>query len=103
MPGFLEATLTALRGVLDLCGQQEVLLDKLPGVTLPTLIIWGVRDRVFPSHHARAAAERLPNGQLALIPACGHLPQVEAPERFVAALGSFLRPEAAAAPAVGSG
>ena len=31
----------------------------------------------------------LPRGELALIPDCGHLPHVERPELFVAALGRF--------------
>jgi 4,5:9,10-diseco-3-hydroxy-5,9,17-trioxoandrosta-1(10),2-diene-4-oate hydrolase len=88
-PGFLEAVLAALRAQVDLRGQREVLVDRLPGLEMPTLVIWGASDRVFPVSQAREAA-RLTEGSLALIPACGHLPHVERPDRFVSALGRFL-------------
>jgi pimeloyl-ACP methyl ester carboxylesterase len=48
LPGFLEAALAALRAQLDLDGQREVLLDRLPYLKMPTLVVWGARDRVFP-------------------------------------------------------
>jgi pimeloyl-ACP methyl ester carboxylesterase len=89
-PGFLEAVLAALRAQVDLRGQREVLVDRLPGLEMPTLVIWGASDRVFPVSQAREAAARLTEGSLALIPACGHLPHVERPDRFVSALGRFL-------------
>jgi pimeloyl-ACP methyl ester carboxylesterase len=89
LPGFLEAALAALRAQLDLGGQREVLLDRLPQLEIPTLVVWGARDRVFPHSQARDAVSRLPNGSLALIPDCGHMPHVECPDRFVAALDEF--------------
>jgi 4,5:9,10-diseco-3-hydroxy-5,9,17-trioxoandrosta-1(10),2-diene-4-oate hydrolase len=89
-PGFLEAALAALRAQVDLRGQREVLLDRLSGLEMPTLVVWGVSDRVFPVSQAREATARLREGSLALIPACGHLPHVERPDRFVGALGRFL-------------
>ena len=45
---------------------------------------------VIPSYHATAAAARLKNCQVVKIPDCGHLPQVEQPQAFVAALSQFL-------------
>ncbi len=95
-PGFLEATLTQLRAGLDLDGQREVLLPELPRLTMPTLVLWGERDRIFPVYHARAALRRLREGRLAIIPDCGHLPQVERPDLFNAALRRFLDGRAAA-------
>jgi 2-hydroxy-6-oxonona-2,4-dienedioate hydrolase len=86
LPGFLEATLSALRAGIDLAGQREVLLNELPRVAVPTLVVWGALDGVFPKRQAGAAVERLPKGRLAVIPACGHLPHVEAPEQFLSAL-----------------
>lgn len=91
LPGFLEATLSALRAEIDLTGQREVSLDELPQLAMPTLVIWGALDGVFPPRQAPAAVERLPNGRLAVIPACGHLPHVEAPEEFVGALRAGAR------------
>ncbi len=89
-PGHLEGTLACLRGELGLWGQREVFLDALPRLTMPTLVVWGAYDAVIPVSHASAAVERLPRGHLALIPDCGHVPHVERPDRFVAALSRFL-------------
>ena len=88
-PGFLAATLAALRAQLDPWGQREVVLGALPRLTLPALVVWGERDLVFPLEQARAALAWLPRGELALIPDCGHLPHVECPDLFVAALSRF--------------
>jgi pimeloyl-ACP methyl ester carboxylesterase len=89
-PGFLEAMIAALRAIVDLEGQREVLLDELPRLQMPTLVVWGASDRVFPASQAREAVARLRYGALELIPDCGHLPQVERPDLFVPVLNRFL-------------
>jgi pimeloyl-ACP methyl ester carboxylesterase len=66
------------------------LVDRLSRLRMPTHIVWGARDRVFPESQARDAAARLKDGSLAVIPDCGHLPHVECPGRFVAELERFL-------------
>ena len=40
-PGFLEATLAALRAQVAPVGQREVLVDQLPRLRIPTLVLWG--------------------------------------------------------------
>ena len=90
LPGFTEATMVALSAQVDMGGQREVLVDQLPHLGMPTLIIWGERDRVFPYAQGQKAASSLRQGVLELIPTCGHLPHVEQPERFVSTLGEFL-------------
>jgi pimeloyl-ACP methyl ester carboxylesterase len=89
-PGYLEAHVTALRALVSPLGQREVLVDRLPLLQMPTLVVWGTRDRVFPQSQARDAAARLREGSLELIPDCGHLPHIERPDAFMAALGRFL-------------
>jgi pimeloyl-ACP methyl ester carboxylesterase len=89
-PGYLEAHLTALRTLVSPLGQREVLVNRLGLLQMPTLVVWGERDRVFPRSQAKRAAARLREGSLALIPECGHMPHVECPDRFLAALGGFL-------------
>jgi 4,5:9,10-diseco-3-hydroxy-5,9,17-trioxoandrosta-1(10),2-diene-4-oate hydrolase len=89
-PDYLEAHLTVLCALVDPGGQREVLVDRLPLLEIPTLVVWGARDRVFPESQAKDAAARLRRGSLAVIPDCGHLPHVECPDRFVAALDQFL-------------
>jgi 4,5:9,10-diseco-3-hydroxy-5,9,17-trioxoandrosta-1(10),2-diene-4-oate hydrolase len=94
LPGFTEATISALRAHVDLRGQREVLEDQLPHLEMPTLIVWGKRDRVFPYSQAQKAISRLRQGYLELIPDCGHLPQIERHDRFAAILGQFLAGQA---------
>ena len=90
LPGFTEATMTALRTQVDLGGQRKVLVDQLPQLQMPTLVVWGERDRVFPYSQGQKALSRLRQGSLELVPDCGHLPHVERPDRFAAILGQFL-------------
>lgn len=90
IPGYLVATLSSLRAQLNAIGQHEVLLDSLPQLNMPTLVVWGTDDKIFPKEQAGAAVSRLKQGHLALIPDCGHLPHVERPELFTAALSEFL-------------
>ena len=90
LPGFLEAQLATARSQVGLKGQREVLLDRLPELEAPTLVVWGERDRVLPPSQARESMARLRNGTLELVPDCGHLPQVEQPERFASGLARFL-------------
>ena len=80
-----------LRSLVSPAGQREVLLDRLPLLEMPTLVVWGERDRVFPRSQGKLAAARLREGSLELIPDCGHLPHVERPGAFVAALARFFR------------
>jgi pimeloyl-ACP methyl ester carboxylesterase len=89
-PGYLEAHLTALRALVGPFGQREMLVDRLGLLGMPTLVVWGERDRVFPKSHAKEAVARLREGSLALIPNCGHMPHVECPEPFLGGLDNFL-------------
>ena len=93
-PGYLEAHLTALRAQVDPGGQREVLVDRLTLLEVPTLVVWGARDRVFPETQAREAVARLQEGSLALMSDCGHMPHVECPDRFLAILDEFLSRQA---------
>jgi pimeloyl-ACP methyl ester carboxylesterase len=94
LPNFIEATVATLRSTVGPSGQREVLLDELPRLQMPTLIVWGIEDRVIPYWQAQDALTRLKKGSLVLIKNCGHLPHVEQPERFVSILDGFLRNEA---------
>ena len=90
MPGFLTATLSSLRAQLNVFGQRQVLLDSLPQLQMPTLVVWGTDDSVFPKDQGQDAVSRLQQGHLALIPDCGHLPHIERPELFTDELSKFL-------------
>jgi 4,5:9,10-diseco-3-hydroxy-5,9,17-trioxoandrosta-1(10),2-diene-4-oate hydrolase len=90
LPGFVEAQLATVRAQVGLKGQREVLLDRLAQLEVPTIIVWGTRDRVFPYSQAKEAVSKVQEGALELIPDCGHLPHVEQPDRFTAIVARFL-------------
>jgi pimeloyl-ACP methyl ester carboxylesterase len=89
-PGQLEASTAMARALFGHAGQRQILLDRLPTLTTPTLVIWGGCDYVLPAHQAQAAVNLLPTGRLSVFPDCGHLPHVEQPERFTTVLGDWL-------------
>lgn len=53
-------------------------------IRVPTLVVWGEADRLFPVAYGRKLATLIPGARLALLPACGHLPQVEQPDELAA-------------------
>ena len=90
LPGFLEVSLATTRAQFGPLGQRVVALEELPRLPMPTLVVWGARDRLVPVHQAREAAARLKRGRLAIIPDCGHAAWLEQPDRFAAILDEFL-------------
>jgi pimeloyl-ACP methyl ester carboxylesterase len=65
------------------------LLGRLPGISMPPLVVWGAADRIAPVEHGRAYAAAIPGAQFRLITEAGHLPQLEAPAELLAALRDF--------------
>lgn len=57
---------------------------------LPALVIAGARDGTTPPDLVRETADVLPNAEFALMRGVGHLPMVEDPAAFAAALLPFL-------------
>lgn len=62
----------------------------LPQIDVPTLLAFGTEDQITPPDLAHAMHAQIPNARLELIPAAGHLPPVEQPQRFLQAIGGFL-------------
>lgn len=89
-PGLLEASLAAKRSQMDWSGQRNVLLDRLPDVDVPALVIWGRADRMLPLAQGRAAAMRLSRGRLVAVPDAGHFVHLEQPDAVLEALRDFL-------------
>jgi len=59
-------------------------------IDIPTLLIWGEHDRLFPKDYAFAYQQMIPGSKAVIIPDCGHLPQVEKADAFTAELESFI-------------
>ncbi|HWS94288.1 MAG TPA: alpha/beta fold hydrolase [Mycobacterium sp.] len=49
------------------------------GVTVPTLIVWGTRDRLIRRSHVDWLVERIPHAYLLLVPGAGHMVPEERP------------------------
>jgi pimeloyl-ACP methyl ester carboxylesterase len=85
------AFLAALRAVVGTEGQRVDAADRLYLADgIPILIIWGRRDRIIPLSHGERAHEAIAGSQLQVFDGSGHMPQLEAPGRFVATLERFL-------------
>ena len=65
-----------------------------PGLAFARAALFDARRRfdndAFDGGAAQRMAELLPHGELAVITNCGHTPNMENPEEFDAALGTFL-------------
>lgn len=62
-------------------------LPKLEKV--PTLLVWGDRDRVVDPRSAELMKQQLPNARIAVIAGAGHLPYEECPEEFCKTIEPF--------------
>lgn len=56
---------------------------------MPTLVLGGRQDPIFPPSSAAALAAALPDAQLIVLDECGHVPMAEQPAACYAALGAF--------------
>ena len=85
------AFLATLRGVVGTGGQRVSARDRFYlAEGMPVLIIWGARDRIIPVRHGEEAHAAIPGSRLEVFDKVGHLPQLEAPGRFIAALEQFI-------------
>jgi pimeloyl-ACP methyl ester carboxylesterase len=86
-----QAFLHTLRSVIEPTGQRVSATDRLYLTEiLPSMVVWGERDPLIPSHHAQSAHEAMPGSRLELFEDSGHFPQVHEPVRFAHALIDFI-------------
>lgn len=69
---------------------RDSILDKLPQLTAPTLVMVGSDDAYRPVKEAQRLAEHIPNADLAVIPDAGHISALEQPQAVNGRLVSFL-------------
>lgn len=65
--------------------------DLLPGIGVPTLLIWGELDGRSSLSVARQFEQAIPDTRLVVIPGCGHVSNLEQPEQFNEAVREFCR------------
>jgi len=86
-PGALQA----MRSLGASLGERPSrVAEALPGITAPTLVIWGDHDRWIPVAHADRFVAAIPGARKIVIPACGHVPQEERPDLVARLVLEFL-------------
>jgi pimeloyl-ACP methyl ester carboxylesterase len=63
---------------------------QLKGITAPTLILWGGKDRLLPVELGQRFARDIPGARLVVFDDLGHVPQEEDPVRTLAEVRRFL-------------
>jgi pyruvate dehydrogenase E2 component (dihydrolipoamide acetyltransferase) len=79
------------------------LRDDLAAARMPVGLIWGTADRVVPYSGLEALRRLRPDAVVETLPATGHIPQIEDPAAFVAALERILSAPDGAHPSVQRG
>ena len=87
-----RAFLATTRGVVDPGGQKVTAHDHLPmAIQVPTLVVWGTKDRMIPAWHATTAHEVITDSRVVLFEGAGHFPHLDHPERFAQLLSDFMK------------
>jgi pimeloyl-ACP methyl ester carboxylesterase len=73
-------------------GLRTSYVNRLPTLTVPTLILHGADDTLLPVAVAERAYRLIRNSRLEIIPDCGHLAPLDQPVAVTRALGQFLLP-----------
>ncbi len=92
-PAEVRAMLDASRGATRIAEALQSaasadLRERLRALELPVGIIWGAHDRIIP---ARGIDSIRPGAPSVLVARAGHIPMIEQPERFAAALEQVIQ------------
>ncbi len=79
-PGFVDSLTT-------LIGYDT--RQRLTEIEIPTLVVWGLSDRIVPVEAALGYHRLIPHSRLELFERTGHVPQLERPARFNTLLDEF--------------
>lgn len=64
--------------------------SELKKIHIPTIVIQGEKDTLFPVHMAKEVSDAIPNAQLQVIPFAGHTLNLEAVPQMVKAIKEFI-------------
>jgi 3-oxoadipate enol-lactonase len=92
---FLKTDPDVLQAV---CGQlaELDLRPELSKVKVPVFVLVGEHDEATPPPMSHELAALLPNARLKILTGCAHVPQLQAPQLFLAAIADFLAAQATA-------
>ncbi|GAA1462875.1 alpha/beta hydrolase [Nocardiopsis exhalans] len=89
-PGAARGYMRYNQATLGPHGMRNNLLPVVGRITAPALFFHGERDPMVPLEGSRRAVRVMPNARLVTVADCGHWAQLEAHERFVEEVRSFL-------------
>jgi pimeloyl-ACP methyl ester carboxylesterase len=69
---------------------QDDVRPLLPEISVPTLVIWGERDRLIPQEHAEVFRDCIPGARLVVLQRAAHNPMVDRPGAFNRVVTRFL-------------
>jgi pimeloyl-ACP methyl ester carboxylesterase len=84
------AFLQAMRSLVTTLIWPRRYLALIRQVQVPTLVVHGAADRLVPLAAVQALARSRPDWTLRVLEGVGHVPQLEAPGRFVEVVGAWL-------------
>jgi proline iminopeptidase len=73
-------------------------MDRLSEITVPTLVMAGRDDFLFPPEHQVELAAGIPNARLEIVERAGHNAHSERPAEVMAAVREFIAVDAATLP-----
>ncbi len=80
---------SVLHGDFLACNQFDMLED-LPAIKTPTLVVCGQEDQLTPPRYSQYLADQMPNTVLTIVPRAGHMVMLEEPQVVANALQDFL-------------
>ena len=86
---FLELDLQTFHNACQALAGLD-LLDQLASVKVPALVLVGEMDEATPPAMSSELAAGLPNAELVVLSDCAHVPQLQAPELFLASIAKFI-------------
>jgi len=89
-PDVASAFVEAARSILWLGARPALSTRAMDAIRCPVLVIHGARDRLVPLAYARSAVDRHTSWRFRFLHGVGHVPQLEAPGRWLAAVSDVL-------------
>ena len=95
---FLAQNMDGIEGATKAVTRRTSVLERLPQIKLPTLVIVGSEDVATTPDKSQHIVEGISGARLETIPGAGHMTPIEQPERVSEILGGFLAAVDSASP-----
>jgi pimeloyl-ACP methyl ester carboxylesterase len=84
-----EGTREAIGKMVPTLDFVDIDTDVMKSLDVPTLVLWGAKDRWIPPAHAEEFSRRIPNARSVMYQGLGHIPMEEAPQRVLQDVRAF--------------